>query len=104
MRRGFLLGATITVAGVLAGCSSEPTVPLDAPSLTVPDSTTTIPEGASYDVTGHINNEGVDMGLELARLQCLENPELDEGVVTMSDEQSGAVVAEFRQECSVVRR
>ena len=102
-----LRGVMLCLSGLVlvgAACSSEPTVPLDTPSLTLPASTTTIPEGASYDVSGHINNEGVDMGLELARQQCLGDPELVEGVVVMSDEESGAVVAEFRQECAAVRR
>ncbi len=102
MRRAVLALGGLLLIGV--GCSSEPTVPLESPSLTLPASTTTIPDGASYDVSGHINNEGVDMGLELARQQCLGDPDLVEGVVVMSDEESGAVVAEFRQECAAVRR
>ncbi len=67
------------------------------------EATTTVPAGASYDVSGHINNEGVGMGLDLARQQCLDDPSLDEGLVQMADEATGEVVAEFRQVCADVR-
>lgn len=95
--------AVVVAALAAAGCTSEAAVPLEPLPTTVPASETTLPDGASAEVTGHINGEGVDLGLEFARQKCLENPALEEGVVQMADQVTGEVVAEFRQVCSEIR-
>lgn len=90
-------GATIWLMFALAsvGCTGADTVPLDLDG--------TVPLVEAPSTTGDINAAARAEGRRLAEQQCLDNPELSEGVVQIAEPDSSVVVAEIIVDCSEVR-
>ncbi len=89
-----LLFALGLAAGVVA-CSEQDTVPLDL------DGTIPLVDPPAHSDAG--NEEAREQGQQLAEQQCLDDPQLAEGVVKIVQPETDFVVAEIVVDCSEVR-
>ncbi len=107
-----LLVALASAGVLLAACTSEPAtvIDLDAPTTTATassgssdGSTVTAPPLPDEVDPDDPNAESQQMVIDAARQQCLDDPELDEGVVRIVLEATGEVASEYRVDCDEVR-
>jgi len=90
------MGAALLALSLsLVACGSQDTVPLDL------DGTVPLVEVPEHSNAG--NDAASAEGRRLAAQQCLDNPDLDEGIVQIAQPDTGVVVAEILVQCSEVR-
>jgi hypothetical protein len=80
------------------GCGSEDAIPIDPANPPTPS------DGAELetpDVSHPI--EPTEQMQDIARQQCLDDPEREQGYVRAVDPESGEVFAEFTVDCAEVR-
>lgn len=94
--------AVVVMALAVASCQGDQA---DSPD---PDPVVANPHG-SIDLTGDLgheddpNAESRQLIRQLARRQCLDDPDLDEGLIRMVNPETGATVNEFTLDCDEVR-
>lgn len=103
-----LLVAVVSITLLASSCSEEEAtiIDLDAVSTTTTvdgdTSSTTAPPGDEIDPDDP-NAEARQQVIDAARQQCLDDPELDEGVVRLVMAETGELANEYRVDCDEVR-
>ncbi len=92
-----MLAALLVTLGLLAGCAGEEAVPIDPANPPLVDGG----DGSVPDVTHPVNP--TEQMEQLARQQCLDDPNLAEGYVQAVDPATDEVITEFSVSCSEVR-
>ncbi len=85
----------VGVTAMLLGCTGEEPIPVDL-TETVP-ATTLAPDPDDPNAAERQRME------DLAAQQCLDDPELDEGVTRLVDPETNEAVAEVTIDCTTVR-
>lgn len=93
----------LLIAGlVLVGCTGEEATPVDLDATTSTTVVTPPPFDGEIDPDDP-NAEARAQVVDAARQQCLDDPELDEGVVRLVLEETGELASEYRVDCDEVR-
>lgn len=87
----------LTVGG-LSGCTGEDAVPIDPAN----PPTTPLPEASDIPDVSH-PLEPTEQMQELARQQCLDDPELAEGYVSAVDPSTNEILVDVAVDCETVR-
>ncbi len=100
-----LVSALAVVAFFMVGCTGEEAtvVDLDATTTTAATERSSVPTMSDEVDPDDPNAEARELVVEAARRQCLDDPDLDEGVVRIVAEATGEVANEYRVDCNEVR-
>lgn len=98
-----MTAGSVLAGSLLAGCTGEEATPVDLDATTSTTAVVTAPPFDDEIDPDDPNAAARSQVVEAARQQCLDDPELDEGVVQLVLEESGEIASEYRVDCDEVR-